>query len=145
MARPKDGLLLAEEIHGLVGRTRRRLWLATTRCLEDRGEAPFRWHVVCYLVRNGATTQTELAYATAQHPAGVSRLVEELQESGLVKRVHDEADRRKVMVSVTAKGKAWFESHASAVNAAALEAMSNLSQSERADLRASLKKLLGEE
>ena len=145
MAKPKDPLLLAEEIHRLVGRTRRRLWLATTRCLEDRGEAPFRWHVVCYLVRNGATTQTELAYATAQHPAGVSRLVEELQESGLVTRVHDETDRRKVMVSVTPKGKAWFESHAQAVNAAALEAMSNLSQSERAELRASLKKLLGEE
>ncbi|HEX4517355.1 MAG TPA: MarR family transcriptional regulator [Polyangiaceae bacterium] len=145
MAKPKDPLLLAEEIHRLVGRTRRRLWLATSRRLEDHGESPFRWHVVCYLVRNGATTQAELAYATAQHPAGVSRLVEELQEHGLVTREQDAADRRKVLVTVTSKGKAWFQSHAPAVNAAALEAMSHLSQSERSELRALLKKLLDEE
>ena len=145
MAKPKDPLLLAEEIHRLVGRTRRRLWLATSRCLEDRGESPFRWHTCCYLVRNGPTTQSDLAYATAQHPAGVSRLLEELQDSGLVTRVHDEADRRRVMVSITPKGKAWFESLAPVVNAAALEAMSNLSQTERGDVRGLLKKLLGEE
>ncbi len=145
MVKAKDPLLLAEEIHRLVGRTRRRLWLATSRCLEDRGESPFRWHVVCYLVRNGPTTQRDLAYATAQHPAGISRLVEELQESGLVEREHDEADRRKLMVRVTPKGKAWFESLAEAVNAAALDAMSKLTQAERLELRAHLKKLLGEE
>ena len=144
MAKPKDPLLLAEEIHRLVGRTRRRLWLATSRCLEDRGESPFRWHVVCYLVRNGPTTQRDLAYATAQHPAGISRLVEELQESGLVEREHDEADRRKLMVRVTPKGKAWFESLAPTVNAAALEAMSKLTQAERLELRGHLKKLLDE-
>ena len=145
MAKPKDPLLLAEEIHRLVGRTRRRLWLATSRCLEDRGESPFRWHVVCYLVRNGPTTQRDLAYATAQHPAGISRLVEELQESGLVARAHDEADRRKVKVEVTSKGKTWFESLAPVVNASALEAMSNLSPSECTELRAALRKLLGED
>ena len=145
MAKPKDPLLLAEEIHRLVGRTRRRLWLATSRCLEDRGESPFRWHVVCYLVRNGPTTQRDLAYATAQHPAGISRLVEELQENGLVEREHDEADRRKLMVRVTSKGKAWFESLAPTVNASALEAMSKLTQTERLELRGHLMKLLDEE
>jgi len=144
MAKAKDPLLLAEEIHRLVGRTRRRLWLATSRCLEDRGESPFRWHVVCYLVRNGPTTQRDLAYATAQHPAGISRLVEELQEIGFVDREHDDADRRKLMVHVTSKGKAWFESLASTVNAAALEAMSKLTQTERLELRTHLKKLLDE-
>jgi DNA-binding MarR family transcriptional regulator len=145
MVKPKDPLLLAEEIHRLVGRARRRLWLATSRCLEDRGESPFRWHVVCYLVRNGPTTQRDLAYATAQHPAGISRLVEELQESGLVEREQDETDRRKLMVRVTPKGKAWFESLAQAVNAAALDAMSKLTQAERLELRGHLKKLLGED
>jgi len=144
MAKAKDPLLLAEEIHRLVGRTRRRLWLATSRCLEDRGESPFRWHVVCYLVRNGPTTQRDLAYATAQHPAGISRLVEELQEIGFVDLEHDDADRRKLMVHVTSKGKAWFESLASTVNAAALEAMSKLTQTERLELRTHLKKLLDE-
>ena len=136
--------LLAEEIHRLVGRSRRRLWLATTRCIEDRGESPFRWHVVCYLVRNGPTTQRDLAYATAQHPAGISRLVEELEDDGLVRRKHDEGDRRKLMVHVTRKGKAWFESLAPTVNAAALEAMSKLSPAQRLELRDLLKLLLGE-
>jgi DNA-binding MarR family transcriptional regulator len=139
-----DSLLLAEEIHRLVGRSRRRLWLATSRCLEQRGESPFRWHCVCYLVRNGPTAQTDLAYATAQHPAGISRLVEELEDAGFVKRKHDETDRRKLMVHVTAKGKAWWEGLAPAVNAAALESMSELTASERLALRDLLRTLLEE-
>jgi DNA-binding MarR family transcriptional regulator len=140
----RDALLLAEEIHRLVGRSRRKLWLATSRCLEQRGESPFRWHCVCYLVRNGPTAQTDLAYATAQHPAGISRLVEELEEAGLVKRKQDEADRRKLMVHVTAKGKSWFEGLAPVVNASALEAMGKLSEDERYELRDLLKALLEE-
>lgn len=144
MPTARDPLILAEEIHRLVGRTRRRLWLATTHCLEERGEPPFRWHVVCYLVRNGPTTQRDLAYATAQHPAGISRVVEELEDGGFVARKHDAKDRRKQLVHVTKKGEKWFASVAPTVNAAALEAMSNLTPAERGELRAHLKKLLGE-
>ena len=140
----KKDRLLAEEIHRLVGRARRRLWLATSRCLEERGESPFRWHVICYLYRNGATTQRDLAYATAQHPAGVSRLVEELVESGLVARKADKSDRRKQVVHVTKKGAAWFEELAPSVNTAALEAMSALLPNERGELRDLLARLLGE-
>ena len=142
---PKESpLLLAEEIHRLVGRSRRKLWLTTSRCLEQRGESPFRWHVVCYLVRNGATTQADLAYATAQHPAGISRLVEELEGDGMVKRKHDEEDRRKLVVQVTPKGQAWFEALAPVVNAAVLEAMSKLGARERTELRDLLELLLDE-
>ena len=144
MAKLQAPMLQAEEIHRLVGRARRRLWLTTSHCLEDRGESPFRWHVVCYLVRNGATTQRDLAYATAQHPAGISRLVEELEADGFVTRAHAAGDRRKLVVRATAKGKAWFESLAPRVNAAALGAMGNLSQPERRALRDLLRKLLAE-
>ncbi len=144
MPKKRDSLLLAEEINRLVGRTRRRLWLVTSHTLEQRGESPFRWHVVCYLVRNGATTQRDLAYATAQHPAGISRLVEELVDIGFVARSKDKADRRKQVVSATTKGKAWFESLAPVVNASVLDAMNALSPGERRELRGHLKKLLAE-
>ena len=135
-------VLLAEELYRLVGRSRRLLWMSAARSLEARGRSIFTWQVLCYLVRNGATTQRDLAYANAQHPAGISRLLEELESEKLIRRAADPNDRRKLLVEPTAKGRAWLEAETPDVMSAVDIAMRELSRPQREDLRALLERLL---
>ncbi len=135
-------VLLAEEVYRLVGRSRRMLWMAAASRLEARGESIFTWQALCYLVRNGATSQRDLAYANAQHPAGISRLLEELEAEKLIRRAPDPSDRRKLLVQATAKGRARLEAATPDVMDAVDEAMRELSTAQREELRALLEGLL---
>ena len=114
------------------------LWTAAARCPEEQGESIFTWQVLCFLVRHGPHTQRDLAYANAQHPAGLSRLLEELEAEGLITRAADPRDRRKSLVKVTAKGKARFEAASPAVWRGVDEALVALTPKQRLDLRALL-------
>ena len=107
--------LLAEEIHRLIGRSRRLLWMASARSLEARGDSPFTWQVLCYLVHHGPTVQQDLAMATAQDPAGMSRVLDDLEGRKLVRRSPDTNDRRRSIVEATKKGTAWYRSAATTV------------------------------
>ena len=118
--------------------------MAAARSLEARGESIFTWQTVCYLVRNGATSQRDLAYANAQHPAGISRLVEELEANGLVKRTEDASDRRRLLVEATPKGRAWLDKMTPSVMADVDEAMRELDKGDRGALRELLERLLKE-
>lgn len=139
-AKSKGGAknLLAEELYRHVGRARRLLWTAAARCLEEQGESIFTWQVLCFLVRHGPHTQRDLAYANAQHPAGLSRLLEELEAEGLITRAADPRDRRKSLVKVTAKGKTRFEAASPAVWRGVDDALGALTPKQRVDLRALL-------
>ena len=75
---PGENVPVAEEIYRLMGRGRRLLWMALAAELERQGQSIFVWQTVCYLARKGPTSQRDLAYANAQHPAGMSRLLHEL-------------------------------------------------------------------
>jgi len=83
----------AAELVRLVGQTRRRLWIAAARALAGRGESVVAWSLVNRLAELGPLTQRELADASAQHPAGVSRQLGELERKGLTSRGSDPADR----------------------------------------------------
>lgn len=136
---------MAEEIYRLVSRSRRLLWMALAAELERRGESIFIWQTVCYLARNGPTSQRDLAYANAQHPAGMSRLLSELEAQGLVRRRTDASDRRKLLVEVTTKGRAWFDTVTPGLMSGVDVAMGRLSARDRGALRDLLARLLGEE
>ncbi len=127
--------ILTEELYRLVGRTRRLLWTAAARGNEKRGHSIFTWQVLCYLVRNGPTAQRDLAYFTAQDPAGISRVVDELLEKRLVRRRQDAGDRRKQLVATTAKGRAWFEDVSPDVMAEVEDVLEGMPTAERRRLR----------
>lgn len=133
---------LAEEVYRLIGRSRRLLWVASARALEARGDSAFTWQVLCYLVHHGATVQQDLAMATAQDPASMSRLLEELEERKLVRRRPDPADRRRSIVEATRRGETWHRTASPTVNGAVEEAMSALSTKQRESLRELLRALL---
>jgi DNA-binding MarR family transcriptional regulator len=97
--------------------------------------------VLAHLTREGATAQCDLAMALGQHPAWVSRLVDELEAEGVVRRRRDAHDRRKLRVEVTVSGRARYEARRPEVNEAVEHVLEPLDPAEREELRALLLKL----
>src|SRR5262249_12684688 len=89
---------LAEELGMLISKTRKMVLTNATKRLEDSGESMLAWQVLSVLARTGKQTQTGIAVALAQHPAGISRLVDDLETQGYVARRRDSKDRRRVHV-----------------------------------------------
>ena len=132
------------ELVRLVGQTRRRLWIAAARALAARGESIVAWSLVNRIAELGPLTQRELADASAQHPAGVSRQLDELERTGLTARVTDPADRRRRRVELTAAGVRWFQQMRPLVSAATAPVLAVLRPAERRVLTAMLQRVVSE-
>lgn len=143
---PKRGVSneLTAELGMLISKSRKMIWSTAARRLEIAGESMLTFNLLGHLVRAGATTQRELANATAQHPAGISRLLEDLETQKLVRRRRDTKDRRKVYVEASTKGRASFNAMFPRVVLAVDQALAPLSMGERRTLRSLLHKLVGE-
>ncbi|MFO0762721.1 MAG: MarR family winged helix-turn-helix transcriptional regulator [Byssovorax sp.] len=136
-----DGDRLPYEIGILVAQTRRALWTAAARELEANDFSMLHWVLIAHLVRNGPSTQRKIAAATAQHPAGVSRTLVELEGLGLIRRRRDPSDRRRSHVEITAAGRKAFEQARPHVIGALRQELGALTLDERRTFRALLGKL----
>lgn len=63
------------------------------------------WKVITLLGRYGPLTASQIAGHTTLEMDKVTRIVDSLVEQGVAARVQDKADRRRVIVSLTAKGR----------------------------------------
>jgi MarR family 2-MHQ and catechol resistance regulon transcriptional repressor len=136
--------LLSEELGRLLFRGRRLLWTTAAARLEARGESMLAWQLLSHLHRWGPATQREIADRTAQHTTGVSRLLDELERGGFVRRTRDPSDRRKLQVQITPRGVARVEGSRPGVFGAVEEVLRPLQQEERRQLRALLEKLVAD-
>ena len=130
------------ELVRLVGQTRRRLWIAAARALAARGESIVAWSLLNRLAELGPLTQRELADASAQHPAGVSRQLDELERKGLTARGTDPTDRRRRRVELTSAGSRWFQQTRPLVDQATAPVLAVLRPAERRALTSLLRKVL---
>ena len=130
------------ELVRLVGQTRRRLWIAAARALAARGESVVAWSLVNRLAELGPLTQRELADASAQHPAGVSRQLDELERKGLTTRGADPSDRRRRVVDLTAAGQRWHRQLRPLVDRATTPVLAVLRPSERRALAKLLREVV---
>lgn len=126
----------------LISRVRRLVWASAARELSQRGDSMLMWQVVNELNRSGPRAQKALAEAIAQHPAGVCRVVEELEHKGMARQERDPEDRRRSVVSLTAKGKKWLEEVQPSVREGILEILSVLTPAEAEVLRELLLKVV---
>jgi DNA-binding MarR family transcriptional regulator len=115
-----------ERVASLVARFRRLVSSAATRRLEREGRSIHEHRVLAELTHNGPRRQGDLADATAQHPAAISRLIDELEERALVRRRRDTTDRRQVIVELTREGRARFRAERPMVRGAIDEVLSPL-------------------
>ncbi len=137
-----DGESLLYELGTLVARARRLVWTAAAHELEAHGLPMATWVLLATLVRSGPATQRELADATSQHAASISRLVNELEAQKLVRRRRDDADRRRARVEITAAGKAFCKVARPHVIGALRQALGPISTAEQRALRALLLRLV---
>ena len=126
----------------LISLTRRLVWITASRTLEEAGYSMMAWALVGFLMKLGPATQRDIAAGIGQHPAGVSRLIDDLEKEGYVRRRRDEQDRRRAQVEATARGKAMWNAAEPLVSAALKEALSPLSMDEQRQLRKILQKLV---
>ena len=133
---------LSEEIASGVVRVRKRMMAEADRRLAGRGETVVTWQVLSALQRSGPSAQNELAQNIGQHPTGMSRLLEELEQARLVRRARDRSDRRKILVEPTARGRAFLEQGRPLVDAAVEEVLAPLDRLERRTLRDLLWRML---
>src|SRR5690349_240624 len=105
-ARPQPAL--ADEIARGIVRVKKRLIAEADRRLAERGEGVLQFQVLSALRRSGPCAQNELAESIGQHPTGISRLLEELEQAGLVRRARNRLDRRKLVVAPTARGRSFL-------------------------------------
>lgn len=127
----------------LIVRCRRLLFHVIARRLEEVGESVHLYRLLSELARNGPAPQCDLAEATAQHAAAVSRLVDELHDAGLIRRRRGNRDRRQIIVAITPAGRRRYEAVRPVVGAAIEEVMSPLAQAQRHRLAELLGALLG--
>ncbi len=136
---------LAEELGMLITKARRMVWTNATRRLDESGESMLAWQVLAFLVRTGKRNQTEVSVALAQHPAGVSRLLDDLEKQGYVARTRDVVDRRRVCVDATARGRRQYRSILPEVLLGVERALDPLSDAERRTLREILLKVVSQD
>ncbi|HEX2660970.1 MAG TPA: MarR family winged helix-turn-helix transcriptional regulator [Polyangia bacterium] len=131
-----------ETLAALIVQARRQVASRVERSLEDRRESIHLYRILAHLIRNGTSTQKQLAEATSQHAAGVSRLLYQLDRRGMVKRRRHALDRREIQVDVTAAGRARFRQLAPVVGSAVKQALAPMPAGDQARMIASLRKLL---
>lgn len=73
--------------------------------VQNFGRPANAWKIVTLLGRFGALSASSINAHTTLEMDKITRIVDSLVEQGLAAREQDKVDRRRVMVSLTAKGK----------------------------------------
>lgn len=92
-----------------IGETAHALRKAFDRRACGHGVTRAQWKVLFRLSRNPGMRQIELADMLDIEPITLSRIVDRLEESGLVERLSDPTDRRAWRLHVTAKAQPLIE------------------------------------
>ena len=104
----------------------------------------FEYDVLSALRRQGkpfALPATGLARATGLSAGAMTNRIDKLEARGLVRRQHDESDRRSVVVSLTPAGKRLIDDALQLRLDAADEGLRTVDKGERAELAALLRKV----
>jgi MarR family transcriptional regulator, organic hydroperoxide resistance regulator len=100
------------------------------------------WGVMINLSENKTANQTDLCKCLGKDKTKITRVIDQMESEGLVKRSFDSKDRRNKLVSLTAKGNKIREKLVPVVKENILdEATKNFTSKELADLKKLLNKL----
>jgi DNA-binding MarR family transcriptional regulator len=92
-----------------VGFVVREVWRSFARCLQPRiareGVTIGMWFVLRMLWDEDGMTQRELGERVGINAPTMVTALNSMERAGLVKRVHNQADRRKINIFLTARGR----------------------------------------
>lgn len=80
---------------------------AVERALRPFGLSFARYEVLMLLsfTKHGSLPMTKMGERLMVHPTGISKLVDKLEDDGLVQRVPDPGDRRRTLATITPAGR----------------------------------------
>ena len=105
-----------------------------TDALEPYGLTPSQWGVMVAIIREPGTDQRRVAERQGIDANSASRLIDELEQLGLVRRVASPLDRRSNQLELTAAGRRLRAKAAVPVIAAQDNALACLDEAEKATL-----------
>lgn len=119
----------------LFRQVRDAMWARMAEELERHGhDLTFSQYIALKRLAHGVAGASELARAADLNPGAMTRLLDRLEEKGLVRRRPAAGDRRAIEVELTAEGeRIWSEVNRCGARVRAL-AMQGLSTQERAEL-----------
>ncbi len=136
-----QGSPLLPDLTRLITKARRTLYVVAARELGTRGEEISAWIVAARLMERRAASQKDLAEITGQHPAGISRLLDEMDRRGLTARALDPLDQRRRLVTLTAAGRRWHRKLEPLVLRASENVLGILTLTEQHQLRGLLRRI----
>ncbi len=98
-----------------------------------------QWQMLTYLARNEGINQGGLAYLMEVEPITLCRMVDRLQDSDLVERRSDPADRRAWQLFLTERGRARLDDLRPLAAGLYDEAMAGINEKEQVAMIAALK------
>jgi len=104
------------------------------RALADVGATGEQWRVLDKLADEGGRPIGELAQMMGMHPPTMTKLVDRMVATGLVQRIVDEADSRRVLIYITDVGLHLFAKLAEKAAAFQQNLSSRLGASEASQL-----------
>lgn len=100
-----DDSLRTSNIGVLFKQTRDAMWAAMARALGEAGlEFTFSQYITLKRLADGLSSPGDLARAVDIHPGAMTRLLDQLEKRGLIRRLADPDDRRALRVELTETG-----------------------------------------
>lgn len=127
----------------LIGRLMSALYGAHDKALAPLGLTSRQGTVLLNCARHEANTPVELAFYNGIDVSSMSRLLDRLEQRGLVTRARSGTDRRKVIVELTPKGLALVKKGMPLAAEVAQAAWGNVTEREREVFQKVVQKVLG--
>lgn len=129
---------MSEYLGFLIGDTARLMRRSFDERVRNKGITRPQWRVLGLLHRFGGSTQVALAEMMDVEPITLGRMIDRLQDAGLVERRADPSDRRAWRIHLTPTGEARLEDLKPLATELFADAVSGLSNDQQAELEAML-------
>ncbi len=133
-ARPADTNCGSESCGLLLSRLARAANSALAGALERIGLRAIHFAILHRLAEGGPSSQADLAGPLRLQPSNLVRVLDELEDAGLIARERDPEDRRRQTVVLSAKGAAALRKAETAAERVEAELLAALTPAEQAEL-----------
>ena len=127
-----------EQLAWEIGETAHALRRSFDRRAAELGVTRAQWRVLAHLGRTSGLRQVELADRMDIEPITLCRIIDRLEEGGLVERRRDPADRRAWQLFLTGQAEPLLEKLHALADALAAEAFAGLARTDMEAVRAAL-------
>jgi len=134
---------LEDSLGYAIARTARTLKFGLRRAVQAAGldVTPEQWGILCALWEKEGRSQSELAEITIKDTANITRMIDVMENKGLVFREKDPLDRRTYKIFLTKQGQELQNRLVPVVQCFIERALSCLGRAERDDLMRMINKL----